>query len=193
MYGLDYSKERRSKDLAMIKSILLVVYNILRIAINKLAHWGRFNAHWMQRISPLCALKVFRHGKISVGRNCEFAAYCDFEVHGEGTLDIGDGTYFNRYCMISAHEHVTIGKHCMFGPGVKIFDNNHQYSPKSGVSGQLTTEAIFIGDNSWVASDAIILKGTHIGKNCVIGAGCIVRGEVPDGSVVVNEQELKVR
>lgn len=46
-------------------------------------------------------MKVFQHGAIRVGRNCEFAAYCDFEVHGEGVLEIGEGTYFNRYCMKS--------------------------------------------------------------------------------------------
>lgn len=177
----------------MIRTIFLVIYNVCRIALNRLAHWRHFNVHWLQRVSPLCALKVFQRGVFRVGRNCEFAAYCDFEVHGEGVLEIGEGTYFNRYCMISAHERVTIGKHCMFGPGVKIFDNNHVHSPESGVSGKLITGAISIGDNSWIASDSIILKGTHIGKNCVIGAGCIVRGEVPDGSVVVNKQDIEIR
>ena len=166
----------------MIRALFLIFYNVWRIALNKLVHWNRFDVHWMQRISPLCALKVFQRGMIRVGRNCEFAV-----------LEIGEGTYFNRYCMISAHEHVTIGKHCMFGPGVKIFDNNHVHSPESGVSSKLTTGAISIGDNSWIASDAIILKGTHIGKNCVIGAGCIIRGKIPDGSVVVNKQDVMIR
>ena len=177
----------------MIRAVFLVIYNVCRCALNKLANWKRFDVHWLQRISPLCTLKVFQHGVIRVERNCEFAAYCDFEAHGDGVLEIGAGTYFNRYCMISAHECVTIGKHCMFGPGVKIFDNNHVHSPESGVSGKLITGAISIGDNSWIASDAIILKGTHIGKNCVIGAGCIVRGEIPDGSVVVNKQDVMIR
>ncbi len=177
----------------MIRTIFFIIYNVWRIALNKLVYWGRFDVHWLQRISPLCALKIFHRGTIRVGRNCEFAAYCDFEVHGNGMLEIGEGTYFNRYCMISAHEHVTIGKRCMFGPGVKIFDNNHQHSPETGVSSQLNTTLISIGDNSWVCTDAIILKGARIGKNCVIGAGCIVRGEVPDGSVVVNKQDVEIR
>ena len=177
----------------MIKTFLLIIYNVLRVSINKLTHRGQFDVHWLQRISPLCALKVFRQGTIRVGRNCEFAAYCDFEAHGKGLLEIGEGTYFNRYCMISAHEHVKVGKHCMFGPGVKIFDNNHQHSPEKGVNSQLNKAPISIGDNSWVASDVIILKGAHIGKNCVIGAGCIIRGEIPDESVVTNKQELIVK
>ena len=177
----------------MIHTIFLVVYNICRIAISRLFYWGQFDVHWLQRISPLCALKVFRQGKISVGRNCEFAAYCDFEVHGDGVLEIGEGTYFNRFCMISAHEHVAIGKHCMFGPGVKIFDNNHRHLPETGVSSELSTAPIFVGDNSWVCSDVIILKGTQIGKNCVIGAGCIVREDVPDGSVVTIDSGFTIK
>lgn len=177
----------------MLYSLLLIQYNLLRILINKIFCPCRFKLHWIQRISPLCALKVFNQGIIRVGRNCEFAAYCDFEAHGDGVLEIGEGTYFNRYCMISAHERVTVGKRCMFGPGVKIFDNNHQYSPESGVSSQLNTAPVFIGDNSWIASNAIILKGAHIGKNCVIGAGCIVRGTIPDGRVVVNRQDVIIK
>ena len=177
----------------MIKTLLLIIYNILRITLNKLLHWSHFDVHWIQRISPLCAIKVFRQGTIRVGRNCEFAAYCDFEAHGKGLLEVGEGTYFNRYCMISAHEQVKVGKHCMFGPGVKIFDNNHKHDPENGVSSKLSTAPIIIGDNCWIASDAIILKGTQIGKNCVIGAGCIIRGMVPDGSVVFNRQNQEIQ
>ena len=177
----------------MMKTVFLIIYNMWRVALNKACHPHCFMVHWLQRISPLCALRLFGHAVMRVGRNCEFAAYCDFEAHGQGLLEIGEGTYFNRYCMISAHNHVSVGKHCMFGPGVKIFDNNHLYTPESGVSSDLTTAPITIGDHSWVASDAIILKGARIGKNCVIGAGCIVRGEVPDGSVVLNRQEIEIR
>jgi serine acetyltransferase len=31
----------------------------------------------------------------------------------------------------------------------------------------------------------LILPGTTIGKDCIIGAGSVVRGMVPDGSVVI--------
>ena len=177
----------------MLSKCFLIIYNVFSIAINKLFHPRQFCVHWLQRISPLCALKVFGHSVMEIGRNCEFAAYCDFETHGGGMLKVGEGCYFNRFCMISAHNSVTIGKGCMFGPGVKIFDNNHQHSPETGVSTELVTAPIIIGDNSWICSDAIILKGTRIGKNCVIGAGCIVCGEIPDGSVVKCRQEHAIR
>ncbi len=72
----------------------------------------------------------------------------------------------------------------MFGPGVKIFDNNHRFSKEHGVSTELSTAPISIGDNCWLASDVIVLKGSTIGDNCVIGAGCVISGDIPAGSVV---------
>lgn len=173
----------------MIRLVFLLTYNIIRIGWMKLRHGSRFIAYPLQRISPHCALKLFGKGRMQIGRNCEFAYGCDFEVHGKGTLQIGDGTYFNRYCMISTHDFVKVGKRCFFGPGVKVFDNNHKYSKEGGVSTDLSTAPITIGNHCWIASDAIILKGTSIGNNCVIGAGCIVHGVIPDSTLVRCKQE----
>ena len=176
----------------MIRLLLLLIYNFIRIGCMKLLHGSRFTAHPLQRISPSCSLKLFGKGRMKIGRNCEFAHGCDFEVHGSGTLEIGEGTYFNRYCMISAHDSVKVGNRCFFGPGVKIFDNNHKFSKESGVSSELSTAPITIGDHCWIASDVIILRGTTIGNNCVIGAGCIVQGDIPDGTLVKCKQEQEV-
>ena len=174
----------------MLRLILIVMYNFLRVAVGKIVHPGRFRVHWVQRISPKCTLKVFGKGTLQVGRNCEFAPFCDFEAHGSGTLTIGDGCYFNRFCMISAQESVEIGNGCMFGPGVKIFDNNHRHSPEKGVSPELVTDPVVIGDRCWICSDVIILKGTRIGDNCVIGAGCVVHGDIPSGTVLRVEHNM---
>ena len=177
----------------MIKALLLILYNWIRIAFGKLFHPGRFRVHWMQRINPKCSLKLFGKGRLEIGRNCDISPYCDFEVHGNGALKIGDGCYFSRFCMISAQESVTIGDHCMFGPGVKVFDNNHRHSPEKGVSPELTTAPVTIGDRCWICSDVVILKGVRIGNNCVVGAGCVVREDLPDGTVVTLRQEKVVR
>ena len=176
----------------MIKTFILFFYNLIRFCFNKI-RWGkRYDVHPIQRISPFAALRIFEQGCIHIGRNTEFAHGCDFEAHGKGTLSIGEKTYFNRYCLISAHQSITIGSNCMFGPGVKIFDNNHRFSKGEGVSSTLKTDEIVIGNCCWIASDAIILKGTHIGDRCIIGAGCIVSGDIPAGSLVKCKQELEI-
>lgn len=177
----------------MIRSILCIIYNVFRTALGKLLHPGRFRIAWIQRLSPRCSLRVFGRGSIWIGQNCYAAPYCNFEAHNQGVLTIGAGCFFNRYCMISAQGRVTIGDRCLFGPGVRIFDNNHRHSPETGVEQALTTAPISISEGSWIGSNVVILKGSRIGKHCVIGAGCIVLGIIPDGAVVVARQELEIR
>lgn len=44
---------------------------------------------------------------------------------------------------------------------------------------------ITVGDDTFIGQNCLILPGTRIGSNCVIGAGAVVRGTIPDGSVAV--------
>ena len=101
--------------------------------------------------------------------------------------------YFNEDCMISVKSEVNIGSNCKFGPGVKIFDNNHLFTRESGVSGKCSSAPIMIGENTWIGANCVILKGVTIGRNCVIGAGCVIRENIPDYSIVTLEHNLKIR
>ena len=42
---------------------------------------------------------------------------------------------------------------------------------------------ILVGNNVFIGSGTILLPGTTIGDNCVIGAGSVVTGDVPANSV----------
>lgn len=44
---------------------------------------------------------------------------------------------------------------------------------------------ITVGDYSFIGAGTIVLPGSTIGKYCVIGSGSIVKGDVPDYSIVV--------
>lgn len=168
----------------MIKLALLLIYNVLLVSFLRFRHGKRICIGWTQRISPSCVLKLYGNGKLYVGRNCQFEAGCDLQVHGSGRLSIGKQVYMNRYCMVSAQGSVDIGDNCIFGPGVKVFDNNHRFDNKHGADSLLSVGFVRIGKNCWIGSNAIILKGADIGDNCVIGAGCIIRGSIPSGSLV---------
>lgn len=56
-----------------------------------------------------------------------------------------------------------------------------------------SSSEISIGDNCWIASNVVILKGVNIGNNVVIGAGCVIYKDIPDHTIVINKQELSVR
>lgn len=44
---------------------------------------------------------------------------------------------------------------------------------------------IRIGNNVFIGKKAILLPGCTIGDNCIIGAGAVVRGNIPENSLVI--------
>jgi len=44
---------------------------------------------------------------------------------------------------------------------------------------------IFVGSNTFIGAKTFICPGSTIGKNCLIGAGSVVRGKIPDNSVAM--------
>lgn len=177
----------------MLNLLLISGFNLLRLVSSKLRFGSRYQSPLFQRIHPLASIRLFHSGKIRLKHNIEIAPYTNIQVHGRGQLSIGARVYINRYCMVSCHDSISIGDGCMFGPGVKVFDNNHRFNKSKGVQSSLNIGTISIGNNCWIASNAIILKGAKIGNNCIIGAGCIIDYEIHDNSIVRLKQTHSVQ
>lgn len=116
-------------------------------------------------------------------------------IDRQGKVIIGDNVFFNNYCSVNANESITIGDGTLFGENVRIYDHNHKYKDVNvPIKEQgFTSAPVVIGKHCWIASNVTILKGVHIGDNCVIGAGCVIYKDVPANTTVVNKQNLELR
>ena len=57
-------------------------------------------------------------------------------------------------------------------------------------------DRVEIGEGTSMGPNAciyVILMGTTIGDNCMIGAGCIVKGDIPANSIVTQKRETVIR
>lgn len=90
-----------------------------------------------------------------------------------------------RIVNVGVDNDVKIGKNCMFSDFIEIWaSDSHTIYNKEKV--QVNPEKpIFIGDHVWVGSRAIILKGTNIGSNSIIGMGCMVTKDITSNSISV--------
>lgn len=135
--------------------------------------------------------------KIQIDNNVKFYPQVNLTVGKSATLMIGQNTTINKYTSIVALGHVSIGKECLIGENVKIYDNNHRIDQIDGLQvpnhKEFSVDSVVIGNNVWIASNATILKGVRIGNNTVIGTGCIVYQDVPENSVLVNKQNLVLK
>lgn len=147
-----------------------------------------------------CLIKITNY-KITFGNSLDIGEHLSFRnrfsinINQGGRLKIGKQVFFNNDCSINCKNEIIIGDDCIFGENVKIYDHNHIFANytqpiyKQGYK----TEPIVIGRNCWIGSNVVILPGTTIGANSIIGAGCVISGKVPEGMIVTSNRELQFK
>lgn len=84
---------------------------------------------------------------------------------------------------------ITIGEQVVISKKVTFL--THDYSITTALYqewGELKKEVkidgpITIEENVFIGLGTLLLPGTHIGKNTIIGAGSVVKGRIPENSV----------
>ena len=127
-----------------------------------------------------------------VGANVICRNFENFHV-SSGKLILHDGVFINNSCSFNCMERIEIGSGTMMGEGVRFYDHDHVYTAEKIEKWQWTTAPIRVGRDCWIGSNVTILKGVTIGDNTIIGAGCLIRNDVPANSVVYNDGNLIVK
>ena len=151
----------------------------------------------LRRETKKLFLKLQYGSRIQIGKKVGFRKNIRFYLEDNAKMTIGDRCFFNNDCSFNVHENVEIGHDTLFGEGVKLYDHNHVFtSARVPIAKQgFRTGQITIGTNCWICSNVVILKGVHIGDNCVIGAGCVISQDVSNNTIVrcVQQQEMEAR
>lgn len=95
-------------------------------------------------------------------------------------VKLGNGAGIGANCSIPSG--VTIGDHGMIGIDVLMFTNEHRHDDLTipmGLQGRTEIEPIVIGNDVWIGSRSLIMKGVHIGDGAIIAAGSVVTKDVP--------------
>ncbi|WP_298435379.1 acyltransferase [Geobacter sp.] len=99
---------------------------------------------------------------------------------------------------ICAAGHVKIGKQCMFGANVVIADTDfHAMKPENrrynSNHEDIAVAPVFVEDNVFLGTGVIVLKGSTIGENTIVGAGSVVVGNIPANSIAAGNPARVIR
>jgi len=143
--------------------------------------WGRFK------------LMMFRDSTVVIGDNLHMVSSpdrsaitlfsrCSLTTFPGAEIRIGNRVGLNGTA-ITSKKRVRIGDGTMIAPNVIIVDSDFhaQWPPDARFisSTQDADREVVIGTNVWIGMNTVILKGSTIGDNSIIGACSLVGGDIP--------------
>lgn len=114
---------------------------------------------------------------------------------GTGDLVIGEHVTINAGCVLYTGQGIRIGNHVAIAANTTLAPVNHAFASKHRLireQGFLPGKGgIVIEDDVWIGANCTLLDGAVLRQGCVIGAGSLVRGEVPAYEVHAGSPLLK--
>jgi acetyltransferase-like isoleucine patch superfamily enzyme len=135
-------------------------------------------------------------GVIRIGSRVRFWAHptpIELSALPGGELVIGDGTSINRGVCLCARAAVRIGRNCGLGNDVLIVDSDFHEVGRHNEAPADIPAPVVIGDNVWLASRSVVLKGVTIGDGAVVCAGAVVATSVPPYTMVGGSPARPIR
>src|SRR5437588_7804509 len=141
--------------------------------------WAKRLVTFPQLIGSVSKQSLLRLQGARIGKGV-FIAPCKYNGT-KSNLNLADNCFIGRV-IFHLHDRIDIGRNVVINDGVILFTASHDVDSERF---RTATKPIVIGDYAWIASNAIVLPGSKIGVGAVVGAGAVVRGNVPDFAIAV--------
>ncbi len=160
------------------------------------------------RSDGMVIIRCARKGRISIGDNAIINSCVSsnlvgrtnpaiFECYKEGSISIGSNSGLS-FPVISSRSGIFIGDNVKIGGNVRIFDHDfHSIDPAIRRTAEdcehASTRPVHIGDDVFIGTNALILKGVTIGARSIVGAGAVVSRSIPENEIWAGNPARKVR
>jgi acetyltransferase-like isoleucine patch superfamily enzyme len=165
-----------------------VFVSLTKVLWLKLKYAGKCTMPMIQAFGHHTEVKI-KDGTARFGKEQITRGNAVFRVEG-GELIIGDKCFFNQNVSITCKKKVVIGDRCQIANNVVIVDHDHAGSENWG---SYVETPVTIGNDVWIGANVVIMRGTTIGDKAVIGAGSIVKGDIPAGKVFYQKRETMIK
>ena len=169
-----------------------------RLVLNLLMPEGSARPRWWVRnfLNPLMRKK---------GRGAKIRRHTRMDLMPFRTFHLGAGSIIESFCCINnGMGEIIIGERCMIGigsvlTGPVVVGNNVIMAQHVGISGlnhgykdpsipirdqKCDVATVYVGDDSWIGTNAVITSGVTIGRHSIVAGGSVVTKDVPDYTMV---------
>ena len=124
--------------------------------------------------------------QLEIGRWVHIGDKNTIRAH-EGSLRLGDKVVLGRDNVINTYLDIELGDSVLMSDWCYVCDFDHRMDDINlPIKDQgIVKSPVRIGPDTWVGVKVTILRGTSIGRGCVLGSHAVVRGVIPDYSIAV--------
>ena len=177
-----------------IRTAFCLPFGAVKMCITKLFHLRTFNVSLICVLSPRSEITVEHGANLKIARMLKMRDGAKIRVRKGATCIIGDKVAMGSGTIITCHDRVEIGAGVQLAPNVLIYDHDHDFRGEHGLDTKnYNTSPIIIGKKVWIGANTVILRGTTIGDNTVIGAGSVIKGDYPPNAVVIQKRQTEIR
>jgi acetyltransferase-like isoleucine patch superfamily enzyme len=132
---------------------------------------------------------------MTIGRDSSFYSNLRFEIGETAILSIGHHFTASYGCVIACNSKISVGDHVMIGEYTSVRDTSHSYGDPSKpfIKQSDYSEPILIGSNVWIVRGCVLLPGTTIQDNVIIGANSVVKGSVDSNGIYAGAPLKKIK
>lgn len=129
---------------------------------------------------------------IKIGSNCNIRGLRVLMYGNNNGLEIGNRIIINASKIqptvinVIGGKKIIFGNNCLLSNNIEIHTSDYHgiYSLPDGLRSNPDAD-IIIGNNVWIGLGTMILKGTEIGNDCVIGAKSVVTGHYKYNNMLI--------
>ncbi|RMF73104.1 MAG: hypothetical protein D6744_16075 [Planctomycetota bacterium] len=145
-------------------------------------------------LMPGVDLKVRENGRIILHDGVVLDTGARLVAANDARIELGEDAQIAMGCIINAGADVIIGARTAVAGYCTIIASEHRYlGPEPFMRQGYDHTPVYIGQDVWIATHALINRGSRIGDGAVISAGSIVKGDVPPRAVVAGRPARVIR
>lgn len=114
----------------------------------------------------------------------------------KATITIGDNVSIGQnFHVVSYDRELLIGANTTISANVFISNVNHDYHAIDvhSLKQEMIVRTTAIGEYCFIGYGAVILPGTKLGRQCIVGANSVVNGEFPDYCVIAGNPAKAIK
>lgn len=140
----------------------------------------------MNRRTTICIDgELIINGRVSIGNGSN--------IEISGVCQMGDNYIITANSKIICKEKIEFGENCMISWDCLIMDTDCHKIYSNDNTTINKNKMIIIGDNVWIGCRSVVMKGSKIKNNSIVGAQSIVAGEFEENNLIAGFPARKLK